>query len=63
MPLSSMRRKEFGVPLSGVLENALCNDVRKMRAERWRAENRGAFDSYAEVIERDGVFSEDLRSF
>ncbi|MCW2306908.1 type II toxin-antitoxin system CcdA family antitoxin [Rhodobium gokarnense] len=55
--------KGLGITLSQVLESALRDEVRKVRVERWQAENRAAFDSYAEAIERDGVFSDGIRGF
>ena len=55
--------KALKINLSQTLEQALQARVREERARRWREENRAALQSYADYIERHGVFSEGLRSF
>jgi antitoxin CcdA len=53
----------LGLNLSQVFEASLAEAVRRIRAERWIEENRAAIDAYNEHVERDGVFSDGLRSF
>jgi post-segregation antitoxin (ccd killing protein) len=37
--------------------------VREAEAEEWLAANRKAIDAYNERVERDGVWSEQVRGF
>jgi antitoxin CcdA len=55
--------RELGVNLSAVLEKALEEAVRRRLGERWLLENRAAIASYNDLVERQGVFSEGIRSF
>lgn len=55
--------REAGVKLSALLERALEAETRRIRQAQWREENRAAIDAYNEHVERDGVFSDGLRSF
>jgi antitoxin CcdA len=57
------KARECGLNLSAVMEAALVEEIRKAQRERWLAENREAIDAYNEDIERNGVFSDGLRSF
>jgi antitoxin CcdA len=52
-----------GIVLSQLLEKALRDELRKKKEETWKAENREAITSYNEMIEAEGVFSEELRTF
>ncbi len=49
--------------LSKVFEASLTEAIRKHQAEEWLAKNRAALEAYNEHIEKDGVFSDGLRSF
>jgi antitoxin CcdA len=55
--------KALEINLSATFEHALEEAVRARKRERWLAENRDAIAAYNERIERDGMFSEGLRSF
>jgi len=55
--------REAGVKLSALLERALEEETRRLREARWREENKAAIDAYNEHVERDGVFSDGLRTF
>jgi antitoxin CcdA len=55
--------RELDINLSQVLEHALDAEVRKKRAEQWLLENREAIAQYNADIEKNGVFSDGLRSF
>ena len=57
------RAREYGLNLSAVMEAALIEQVKKSQREHWLKENREAIDAYNEHVERNGVFSDDLRSF
>jgi antitoxin CcdA len=55
--------RELDINLSQVLEQALDSVVRKKRAEQWLQENQAAIAQYNADIEKNGVFSDGLRSF
>jgi antitoxin CcdA len=55
--------KALEINLSATFERALEDAVRARKRERWLAENRDAIAAYNERIERDGMFSDGLRSF
>ena len=55
--------RALDINLSATLERALEAEVRARKRERWLAENREAIESYNARVERDGVFSDGLRSF
>lgn len=57
------KARECGLNLSAILEAALVEQVKQSQRERWLRENREAIDAYNEHIERNGVFSDELRSF
>ena len=44
-------------------ERQAARAVLGLKAELWKAQNRSALDAYDEHVERDGVFSDGLRSF
>lgn len=52
-----------GLNLSRTLEAALEARLAERRAAEWLARNREAIEAYNEHVERDGVFSDGLRSF
>jgi antitoxin CcdA len=49
--------------LSQVFEAGLTVAIRQRQGEEWLRKNRAAIDAYNEHVERDGVFSDGLRSF
>lgn len=55
--------KQLDINLSATLERALEAEIRARRRERWLADNGAALDAYNARVERDGVFSDGLRSF
>lgn len=55
--------KLMNVNLSAEFEKALTEVVRKKREEHWLAENREAIAAYNRHIERDGLWSDGLRTF
>ena len=55
--------KALEINLSATFERALEEAVRARKRERWLAENRDAIAAYNERVERDGMFSDGLRSF
>jgi len=57
------RAKSLKINLSQTLEERLAQVVREAEAEAWLAANRKAIDAYNERVERDGVWSEQVRGF
>lgn len=46
--------------LSALLEEAMRTYLAKKELERWKEECRPSFESYNQMIEKHGVFSEDM---
>jgi antitoxin CcdA len=59
--LAAARR--HGLDLLATLDRAVVDRVRQIEAESWLAENRTAIEKYNERVDREGVFSDDLRPF
>jgi antitoxin CcdA len=57
------KAREQGINLSATLERALAVALNKTERDHWLGENRGAMDAYNALVEKDGVFSDGLRSF
>lgn len=55
--------RNLKINLSQTLEERLAQIVREAEAEEWLAANRKAIDAYNARVERDGVWSDKLRSF
>lgn len=57
------KAKELGINLSATLEQALVEALRKQQRDQWMAENQAAIEAYNQHVDRQGVFSDGLRSF
>ncbi len=57
------KARELGINLSATLEQALVEALRKRQRDQWVAENQAAIEAYNEHVDKQGVFSEGLRSF
>jgi antitoxin CcdA len=57
------KAKSLKINLSQTLEERLAEIVRSAEAEEWLAANRKAIDAYNTRVERDGVWSEQVRGF
>jgi antitoxin CcdA len=57
------KARSLGINLSQTLESGLRETIRKKERESWLRENRAAIDAYNARVERDGVWSDRLRSF
>lgn len=55
--------KALDINLSATLEAALVVKVKELRAKKWLEENQASISAYNESIEKEGVFSDGLRSF
>jgi antitoxin CcdA len=52
--------KDLGLNLSQTLEDALRTLTKEERVRRWQIENKESLDSYNALVERAGVFGEEL---
>jgi antitoxin CcdA len=59
--LEQARRHDIN--LSRALEERLVELLREKQRDAWLLRNRAAIDAYNKRVERDGVFSDGLRSF
>lgn len=59
--LEQARRHDIN--LSRALEERLVELLREKQRDAWLSRNRAAIDAYNKRVERDGVFSDGLRSF
>ncbi|MGH8354492.1 MAG: type II toxin-antitoxin system CcdA family antitoxin [Pseudomonas sp.] len=57
------KARELDINLSATLEQALAETLKQRQRERWLAENKDAIEAYNDHVEKNGVFSDDLRSF
>jgi antitoxin CcdA len=57
------RARGLKINLSATLEEALVAEIRKREQAAWLAANRPAIAGYNESVEREGVFSDGLRTF
>lgn len=55
--------KELKINLSATLETALTQLVNARQRELWKRENQTAIEAYNQLVEEQGIFSDDLRSF
>lgn len=55
--------RALNLNLSQVFEAGLSAAVRQRQREEWLRRNRAALEAYNEHVEKDGVFSDGLRSF
>jgi len=57
------RARAHKINLSRTLEDRLTEILREQERETWRLENADAINDYNARIEKNGVFSDGLRSF
>jgi antitoxin CcdA len=57
------RARGLKLNLSRVFEAGLSEAIRQRVQEEWLQRNRAALEAYNEHVEKDGVFSDGLRSF
>ena len=57
------KARELDINLSATLEQALIEALRKRQRDQWVAENQAAMEAYNEHVDKQGVFSDGLRSF
>lgn len=57
------KAKELKINLSATLETALGDIVKAKQRELWKQKNQAAIEAYNQLVQENGVFSDDLRSF
>jgi antitoxin CcdA len=57
------KARELDINLSATFELALATALREKQRAQWLAENRTAIEAYNDHVEKQGVFSDGLRSF
>ena len=55
--------RDAGVNLSATLERALTEALDENKRKKWREDNREAIAAYNEHVEKQGTFSDNVRSF
>jgi len=58
-----LQAKALNINLSQLLEQRLVEHLRESLQKNWLEENRAAIDAYNQRIDRNGVFSEGMRTF
>lgn len=57
------KAKNLKINLSATLENALTQVVKEKQEQEWIETNKEAIQEYNNLIDKNGVFSNELRSF
>jgi len=57
------KARELKINLSAVFEEALIKRLKQRQRELWRQQNVKAIEAYNRLVEKQGVFSDELRSF
>ena len=57
------RARRLKLNLSQAVESGLLEAIRRHERAQWLEKNRAALDAYNDHVEKEGVFSDGLRSF
>ena len=57
------KAKALKINLSATLESALSEAVRARERDLWRHENKSAIDAYNRLVEKQGAFGDNTRTF
>ena len=57
------KARELNINLSAALEEALAERLKQEQRELWRKQNARAIQAYNRFVEKQGVFSDELRGF
>lgn len=55
--------KQADINISGLVNTAMHNEARRLRAERWQAENQEGLAEVARFIEMNGSFADENRNW
>jgi antitoxin CcdA len=57
------KAKALKINLSATLESALSDVVRARERDLWRRENKSAIDAYNRLVEKQGTYGDNTRTF
>lgn len=57
------KAKALKINLSATLESALSEVVKARERDLWRHQNKSAIDAYNRLVEKQGTFGDDTRTF
>lgn len=57
------KAKALKINLSATLESALSDVVRARERDLWKRENKSAIDAYNRLVEKQGTFGDNTRTF
>jgi antitoxin CcdA len=57
------KARDLEINLSAALEQALTNQLKARQAQQWLDQNKNAIAAYNKLVDGNGVFSDELRSF
>ncbi len=57
------KAKSLNINLSATFENALTELITKKQEEQWLQANKASIKAYNKYVDKNGVFSKNLRSF
>ncbi|ASY76166.1 type II toxin-antitoxin system antitoxin CcdA [Pectobacterium polaris] len=52
-----------GVPISGLVNDAIDREARRIKAEEWKKENRERMEDVAQFIAQNGSFADENRNW
>jgi len=58
-----VKARELNINLSATLEKALTEQLKQKQRKLWRKQNAKAIQAYNRLVKKQGVFSDELRSF
>jgi antitoxin CcdA len=58
-----VKARELNINLSATLEEALAEQLKQKQRELWRKRNAKAIQAYNRFVKKQGIFSDELRSF
>ncbi len=57
------KAKELQINISNSLEKTLIELIKEQEAKNWANENKNSINSYNERVTKQGIFSDEIRSF
>lgn len=57
------KSKALNINLSATLEQALKTKLAETKAEHWKQENKRAIRAYSDMVDEQGLFADEHRSF
>jgi antitoxin CcdA len=57
------KAKKLNINLSATLETSLIDLVRARQRELWKQQNKAAIEAYNRLVDENGVFGDEFRTF